>query len=342
LGCDLGVQSKTMSTGPSPAADAIQYRDDMPHHPGCTTDGLSYPAAQIPGYGCAAKEYAFPAGVTEDRSKPIVVLVHGNSSTPSDYEKFPADTGMPQLSERLVAAGFHTYAVDFRIDKNDDPQTNNTTENAARNIDHAWATPILEHMLSALFAAHPDRKITVVGFSLGTTVVRDTLRRLHNRGGDNVPWPHLKDVVLLSGANHGVSTFAKLCGSNPTMRGKVACQMGPRDNFVAPDFMKALNGTGGEWESPCSDGNSAYGQSGLCGGNHVRYLTVVMKDISDGSYQDEFVSEASTHLGGADNQTVSLQDFDTSNYFYNGLFKNHYGSLRSEAGLTIIMNKVQQ
>ena len=80
----------------------------------------------------------------------------------------------------------------------------------------------------------------------------------------------------------------------------------------------------------------------VCGGNHVRYLTIVMQDIADGSYQDEFVSEASTHLGGADNQHVSLQDFDTSNYFYNGLFKNHYGSLRSEAGLTIIMNKVTQ
>lgn len=338
LGCDIGVQSKPTNTGPSPAADAIPYRDDLAHHPGCTTDGLTYPAAQIPGYMCAAKEYP----VTEDTSKPIVILVHGNSSTPADYEKYPADTGMPQLSERLTAAGFRTIAVDFRIDKNDDPQTNNTTENAARNIDHAWASPILEHLVTKVIAAYPDRKIDIVGFSLGTTVVRDALRRLHNQGGSARPWSHLKDVVLLSGANHGVSTFSKLCGSNPTMRGKVACQMGPRDNFVPPDFMKALNGTASAWEAPCADGNSAYGETGVCGGNHVRYLTVVMQDISDGSYQDEFVSQASTHLEGADNQHVSLQDFDTSNYFYNGLFKNHYGSLRSEAGLTIIMNKVTQ
>src|SRR5262249_43400701 len=148
---------------------------------GCTTAGLTYTAAQIPGYACAAKEYPFPAGVTEDRGKPIVLLVHGNSDTPGEFEKFPADSAMPMLSERLTAAGFRTLAVDYRIDKNDDPQSNNDTENAARNVDHAWATPIVEHFIASMMSANPDRKITIIGFSLGTTVVRDALRRLHNR-----------------------------------------------------------------------------------------------------------------------------------------------------------------
>ena len=41
-------------------------------HPGCSTAGLSYTAASIPGYPCAAKAYPFPDGVSEDTSKPIV------------------------------------------------------------------------------------------------------------------------------------------------------------------------------------------------------------------------------------------------------------------------------
>src|SRR5262245_41592784 len=40
-------------------------------HPGCTTAGLMYTPASIPGYACAAREFDFPAGVTEDTSKPI-------------------------------------------------------------------------------------------------------------------------------------------------------------------------------------------------------------------------------------------------------------------------------
>ena len=38
-----------------------------------TTDGLTYPAANIPGYTCAAREFAFPDGVSEDTTKPIVI-----------------------------------------------------------------------------------------------------------------------------------------------------------------------------------------------------------------------------------------------------------------------------
>src|SRR6185295_2092637 len=64
--------------------DAIAYRDDMSSHPGCSTAGLSYPAADIPGYRCAAKAYP----VTEDTSKPIVLLIHGNSDSPLEWEKF--------------------------------------------------------------------------------------------------------------------------------------------------------------------------------------------------------------------------------------------------------------
>jgi hypothetical protein len=31
-----------------------------------------------------------------------------------------------------------------------------------------------------------------------------------------------------------------------------------------------------------------------------------------------------------------LNDFDTSGYFYNGFFRNHYGAVRSPAGLVKI------
>jgi hypothetical protein len=184
--------------------------------------------------------------------------------------------------------------------------------------------------------------VTVVGFSLGSTVLRDALRRLHLKGGASRPWARLRDVVLLAGANHGVSTFGKLCGHNPTMRGEVACQMGSRDNFAATMFSRPLNGDGSAFEAPCADGRTAFGETDACGGHTVRYTTVVMRDIADGSYQDEFVSESSSHLEGADNHLIGLNDVDQTGYFFNGLFKNHYGSLRSEAALQIILDKVQR
>src|SRR6185312_7170037 len=71
-------------------------------HPGCTVDGLSYTPASIPGYPCAARDFPFPDGVTEDTTKPIVILIHGNSDTPAGWMSyvspnpgmlgFPADT----------------------------------------------------------------------------------------------------------------------------------------------------------------------------------------------------------------------------------------------------------
>src|SRR5207244_10482829 len=107
-----------------PFTEAVAYRD-LAAHVGCSTTGLAYPAATITGFDCAAKEYAFPDGVREDTSKPIVLLFHGNSSNPADFETYSGDSAKtPMLSERLVAAGFRTFAVDFRKDLVDDPATN--------------------------------------------------------------------------------------------------------------------------------------------------------------------------------------------------------------------------
>jgi pimeloyl-ACP methyl ester carboxylesterase len=312
--------------------DAIAYRDSMASHPGCATGGTSYAPAGMGDYPCAAK--AYPA--TEDSSKPIVLLIHGNSDTPDSWERFPADSGASMVAETITALGYRTYAVDFRIDLVDDPQSNNDTENAARNIDHGWATPIAQRFIRSAMEGNPGRRVSVIGFSLGATVIRDALRRLHLEP-DFSPWPQLEDVVLLAGANHGVSTYARLCGKNPTMRGQVACEMGSRDNFTATDFMRALNGPSGAYETPCSDGETAFGEPDACGGNPVQYTTVVMRDIADGSYQDEFVSERSSALAGADNRLLALEDTDESGYFFNGLLKNHYGAARSKAALDIIV-----
>lgn len=321
-------------------ADAITYRS-LDTHPGCTTDGLasrpasSYEPADIPGYRCAAKEYPLPSG--DDENKPIILLVHGNSSTPADYETYANDpTRLPMLSERLVDAGYHVFAVDVRYDKCDDPTGNNDTENAGQNFDHGWGVPIIQHFIDSVMAAYPERKFSMVAFSVGPTMVRDALRRLHRE--KKAPYARIKDLVFGSGAHHGVSTFRTLCGKNPTMRGKIACELGDRTSYQPTDFSGPLNGPGGAWETPCLDGETAFGQKGVCGGNRVRYTTVVMKDVSQGSFQDEFVSEGSSALAGANNQTVALTDNDLSGYFYGGIFKNHYGAIRSEAGLTILMD----
>ena len=323
----------------------ITYMDDLTMHPGCSTAGLTsrlaidgdpagYTAAVLPGFPCAAKEYPVPPN--EDVTKPIVLLVHGNSSTPNDwqtYDKDPAST--PMISETLVADGYHVYAADFRYDLVND-SSDPMTGNPAKNFDHGWATPILQSLIDALIQKYPTRKLNIAGFSLGPTIIRDALRRML-RAGKN-PFSHIHALHLASGANHGVSTFAAYCGSqtnpmNKTRAGLAACQLGNRDAYMATPFLTPLNGGSDSFDTPCADGNTAYGQTGVCGGNTVVYTTVVFQDPPNGPLQDEFVSQASAHLNGANNQTVT--DVDPTGYFINGMFKHHYGAIRSAQGIAI-------
>jgi hypothetical protein len=118
---------------------------------------LSYTPASIPGYACAAREFAFPTGASEDKTKPIVILVHGNSESPTGWMKFlhpdpgslmfPADTtARDQLAEILPSMGFRTIAIDMRTDKIDDPNSpeGKDTGNTPKNSDHGWTTPLLQ------------------------------------------------------------------------------------------------------------------------------------------------------------------------------------------------------
>jgi pimeloyl-ACP methyl ester carboxylesterase len=324
--------------GTGPYADAIEYRA-LEEHPGCSTADLSYTPASIPGFQCAAKEYT----TNEDTTKPIVILVHGNSDTPKGWESNtdpacdPAGPmqGAPMLAERLAQAGHKVIALDLRTAKVDDPAGNNDTENAAKNMSHGWGVPLAQHLIASVLDAYPGRQVSVVGFSFGATVVRDALRRLDVNDGVAL-WPRLQDVVLLAGGNHGVSTFP-LCSSNPTMRGKVTCEMGDRAAFAPTPFLSALNGPEGAWETPCGASGDAFGRD-VCEGHVVDYTTIVMEDIPGGTQQDTFVSEASSALAGAQNRTIGLGDFDTSDYFFCGLFKDHYGAARSSAALDIIVD----
>ena len=338
-------------------------------HPGCSVAGLSYTPAAIPGYACAAREFPFPTGVTEDKTKPIVVLVHGNSETPTGWIKFvhpdpaslpfPADTtARDQLAEKLPAKGFRTIAVDLRVDLIDDPISpqGSDTGNTPKNADHGWSVPLLQELLKRLAIANPDRQLSVVGFSLGATTVRDALRRLwvENAEGtwDVNIFARVKDVVVASGANHGVVTFSRLCGTNLTMRGTVTCEMGQRNQYTQTAFHRPLNGPqidgetqfGGWFETPCADGDYAFGKRGACGGKTVQYTTITMKDLENGTQQDEFVSEHASRLypkACSNNLLNGLNDFDTSGYFFNGFFRSHYGAVRSEAGLAKIITALE-
>ncbi|HEU0034039.1 MAG TPA: hypothetical protein VFQ53_25605 [Kofleriaceae bacterium] len=334
-------------------------------HPGCSIAGLTYTPASIPGFTCAARQFEFPAGASEDTSKPIVVLVHGNSESPTGWMKFvhpdpsslsfPADTvARDQLAELLPAKGFRTIAIDMRTDLIDDPKSpeGKDTGNTPKNADHGWDVPLLQSLLKQIAIANPDRKISVIGFSLGATTVRDAIRRLWVENADGT-WDvnimsRLQDVIVASGAHHGVVSFAKQCGVNLTMRGTVTCEMGQRNQYTQTTFHRALNGPpidgesefGGWWETPCADGDYAFGKRGACGDNTVSYTTITMKDLDNGTQQDEFVSEHASRLypkACANNLLNGLNDFDTSGYFFNGFFRNHYGSVRSDAGLAKII-----
>jgi hypothetical protein len=132
------------------------------------------------------------------------------------------------------------------------------------------------------------------------------------------------------------------------MRGTVTCQMGQRNQYTQTAFHRPLNGPpidgepvfGGWWETPCADGDYAFGKRGVCGGHKVAYTTITMQDLMNGTQQDEFVSEHASRLyptACANNVLTGLNDFDTSGYFYNGYFRNHYGSVRSDAGIAKVI-----
>jgi pimeloyl-ACP methyl ester carboxylesterase len=370
LGAEGGAASTTaleagavLVQGDDPSAndankDAITYRDDLTKHPGCTTAGVDQRAAGCParpvqaegeayggdqiarfdGFTCAAKVYPTDK---EDSAKPVVILVHGNSDTPSGWERYP-ETGTPMLAEQLLAAGYRVIAADFRFDKVDDPASNNDTENLAYNFDHGWAVPIAQSLFASVIKQYPDRQISIIGHSLGPTVIRDALRRMHR--AKEKPFEHVKDLVFLAGAHHGVSSYRALCGKNPTMRGKVACELGDRTAYQPTPFLTPLNGPSGAFETPCLDGDVAFGQKGVCGGHKVRYTTIVMADHDDGKQEDEFVSQASSALLGANNLTIPIGSVDATGYFCGqeasqptGLLKNHFGPARSDAALALIM-----
>jgi pimeloyl-ACP methyl ester carboxylesterase len=324
----------------------VNYRDDLAAHPGCSTEGLTYAPAQITGYRCAAKEYVG----TEDTSKPIVLLVHGNSDNVGSWEAYGNDTtcstpkpdeNAPMLAERLVAAGYRVYAVDMRADRVcqvDRCDCDDITIcNFTNTMDHGWGVPIVMHFIQSVADAYPDRRISIVGHSFGVTVIRDALRRLHRNGYP--VFSRLQDVVLASGGNHGVSSYCgyNCCGQCPHMRGTCACEMGNRDAFEPTCFSRPLSGPDGAWEAPCADGQTAFGCPDACGGNAVAYTTVVMEDMADGSQRDVCVSEASAELRGTANLTISLDSVDLTNYFFCGFLDNHFGSIRSGEGLDTIM-----
>ena len=72
-----------------------------------------------------------------------------------------------------------------------------------------------------------------------------------------------------------------------------------------------------------------------------------MKDNDDGTLADEFVSQGSSALEGANNGTVPVGSNDATGYFCGhtagqatGLRKNHYGAVRSAAALSTSSPKV--
>jgi hypothetical protein len=339
--CDGSAGCNPLDEDPT---TTVTYMDDLATHPGCTTAGLTtragadgtpagYVAAVINNgaFKCAAKEYG-----VDDGTKPIIVLVHGNSSTPGDWETFPSDPkSTPMISETLVADGYHVYASDVRYDM----VPTDTMNNPSKNYDHGWAVPIIESLLTNLFAQYPaPRMFNIAGFSIGPTVIRDALRRMQ-RNGQN-PFARIHALHYASGGNHGVSSYTALCGSetapiNTTMAGLAACQLGNRGGYTLTPYEAPLNGTSdaNSFDTPCGDGTTAFGQTGVCGGNTVVYTTVVFKDPASGPFLDEFVSEASAHLNGANNMTVTELEPDT--FFFMGLFPHHYGAIRSASGIAI-------
>lgn len=366
---------------------AGKYRDDLTSHPGCVPRdayGMNVEflvsnneapvapgtPASIAGYPCAAKEYTQAA---EDATKPIVILVHGNSSSVTTFEEYgnAALAGSEitsvgglaltvdaeareQLASALVGEGHRVIAFDARTDLVNtlaDFNADATSGNAFRNIDHGWAVPMLQSLIRAVMTENPTREVSLIGHSLGVTTVRDAIRRLYNESvageaGAVNPFAQLQDVILLSGANHGVANGQLLCDSFTHMKGTVGCEMGDRASFVPTYFSRPNNGPSDLFGAPCADGSYAYGERDACGGNVVQYTTVTMQDIAEGMLQDEFVSEASSMIDlepCVENELIGLESYDTSGYFFTGapgFFAAHFGTARSDAGIALVLAKL--
>lgn len=345
-----------------------------------------------------------PAGVTVDTNKPIIILAHGNSSSPNSWEEyansaladqnaekegvqlksaslfeFTADTETREmLASKLVAQGYQVYAADYRTDlvpylvgvAYTAAPTDPTYGDMVGNVDHGWSVPIFQALVKKVMEANPTRKVSLVGHSLGYTVIQDSLRRLYKEykaGTWSInPYSRVKDLVLASGAAHGVVNGKANCDFYETMRGSVNCEMGDRDNYLATDFGKMLNGPQDLFSVPCADGSFAYGDEDACGGNTVQYTTITMKDVKEGGkLHDEFVSESAArlnmdvvvdaadgtktveHAACVDNHVIAPTDFDSSGFFmditgfnFQGFLANHFGSVRSDNGMDYVLQKL--
>ena len=170
--------------------------------------------------------------------------------------------------------------------------------------------PLLQELIKQVAIANPDRHIALVGFSLGATTVRDALRRLWVEWADRT-W----DVNIFSRVDTVVARVGReprrrqlreaSAALNLTMRGTVTCEMGQRNQYtetdVPPPAQRPADTTthgefGGWWETPCADGDYAFGKRGACGGHTVAYTTITMQDLPNGTQQDEFVSEHASRL----------------------------------------------
>lgn len=346
-----GDSSTTVAPTDCVDSTLIVYRDDLGAHPGCSTDGLAYTPAAIPGYRCAAKAYPV---TNEDTTKPLVLLVHGNSDGTGGWEAFMdpscdppgAMQGQPMLAERLGAAGYRVFAVDMRANRtqltgSDPADCMGATCNVAHTMDHGWGVPIVMHFIDRVAAAHPNRHLALVGHSFGATVIRDALRRLHVNENAGL-WSRIDDVILLSGGNHGVSVACGFgeCGVNTTMRGRAACQIGNRDAWQPNCWSLALNGPSGAWEAPCADGDSAYGTAGACSGHVVDHTTIVISDDSNGTPQDICVSEQAAMVKGGENLTVAGTSIDESDYFACGVLETHFASQRSLEAMNLVLARL--
>ena len=161
-------------------------------HPGCSIDGLSYTPASIPGYACAAREFPFPDGTTEDTTKPIVILVHGNSESPTGWMKFlhpdPSSLMFPGRHRRARSARRAAARARLPHDRGRHAHRSDRRPEQPRGQGHRQHAEELRPRLDGAAPrgadqARRDREpgspaLAVVGFSLGATTVRDALRRL--------------------------------------------------------------------------------------------------------------------------------------------------------------------
>lgn len=281
IACSEGTDETTIPTTPTeetqpapvqapdePIPSLLEYRTKArlgnfgPHFSEwLRTHGYSFPNG---GFG------GFRSNVAPVTNKPIVIFVHGNSSSANGATGDPL--GWYNTYKYLREKGWNNselYAVSFGYD---------LVTLAWANDHRSSNTNTVKNFINAVYQ-YTGRKVTVIAHSLGTTVTRKAMV-------DGNLYSKVATYISISGAHHGLLTCGSIVGlaylcvaALPTCSARSGLCLPPKYHYLSSStayFLGRLN-------------SSSYGD------NEMRYKSTRTYTIT--STVDELAAGRTTYTG---------------------------------------------